>query len=59
MECVTCHKSDDAQQELPVRLHKCPICFRLVCDECAVRQFGRLLCSKKCSDSFFFGDDDE
>ena len=54
MECIACQKSD-----LDDRLHKCPICFKLICDECCVNAFGRFFCSKKCSDQFFFGDDDE
>ncbi len=55
MECVVCQKSD--QEE--IRLHKCPICFKWACDNCAVKAFGRLFCTKKCSDQFFFGDDEE
>ncbi len=57
MECVACQKSD--KDEVPVSLHKCPICFKAACDNCAVRAFGRLFCSKLCSDQFFFGDDEE
>jgi hypothetical protein len=54
MECIGCQTSD-----LDTRLQKCPICFTWVCENCAVRGFGRFFCSKKCCDSFFFGDDDE
>ena len=54
MECVTC-KIEDVER----RLSKCPICFKWVCEECAVRAFGRQFCAKKCADAFFFGDDDE
>jgi hypothetical protein len=54
MECVTC-KIDDAER----RLYKCPICFKWVCEECAVRSYGREFCGKKCVNAFFFGDDDE
>jgi hypothetical protein len=54
MECVGCQVSDQDS-----RLGKCPICFKWVCDNCAVRTFGRAFCSKKCADQFFFGDDDE
>ena len=54
MECVNC-KIDDAER----RLSKCPICFKWVCEECAVRSYGRQFCAKKCADAFFFGDDDE
>jgi hypothetical protein len=54
MECVGCHGSE---QEL--RLNKCPICFKWICDNCAKRSMGREFCSKRCADQFFFGDDDE
>jgi hypothetical protein len=58
VECSACKLNDD-DPETYVRLGKCPICFKLVCDNCAVRAFGRAFCSKRCSDQFFFGDDDE
>ena len=58
VECVTCKKNDD-DPEIYVRINKCPICFKLVCEQCAVNAFGRFFCSKRCSDQFFFGDDDE
>ena len=54
MECVRC-QIDDKER----KLEKCPICFKLVCEECAHRAFGRVFCAKKCADAFFFGDDDE
>ena len=54
MECVACQKSD-----LDARLQKCQICFKWICEDCASRGFGRFFCSKKCSDQFFFGDDDD
>ena len=54
MICVVCQKDD---QETALR--KCPICFKLVCDNCAVLSYGRAFCEKRCADQFFFGDDDE
>jgi len=54
MECIACQKSDQGD-----RLFKCPIFFSWVCDACGVHAFGRVFCAKKCSDQFFFGDDDE
>ena len=54
MNCLTCQKDDKESA-----LHKCPICFKLVCDNCGERSCGRVFCSKRCADSFFFGDDDE
>ena len=54
MDCYSCKASD-----LDRTLNKCPICFKLVCDNCSVHAFGRHFCSKKCSDVFFHGDDDD
>ena len=54
MECVAC-QIDDKER----RLAKCPICFKWVCEECAVRSYGRMFCARKCADAFFFGDDEE
>ena len=54
MECVGCQVNDQDS-----RLNKCPICFKWICENCAVRTFGRAFCSKKCADQFFFGDEDE
>jgi hypothetical protein len=54
IECRTCHISDQER-----RLIKCPICFKLTCEECGLKAFGRIFCEKRCSDQFFFGDDDE
>jgi hypothetical protein len=54
MECVHCGVSDKE-----VRLNKCPICFKWVCDECAHRTMGRSFCAKRCAEYFFFGDEDD
>jgi len=54
MNCVACEKDDKE-----FTLYKCPICFKLVCSECAKREYGRTFCSRKCADQFFFGDDDD
>jgi hypothetical protein len=54
MDCTVCQASD-----LDRRLEKCPICFKWVCEECAIRSYGRCFCTKLCADQFFFGDDDE
>ncbi|HUG53877.1 MAG TPA: hypothetical protein VMR21_09750 [Vicinamibacteria bacterium] len=53
-DCFSCKAS-----ELDRRVHKCPICFTWTCENCATSAFGRHFCSKKCSDNFFFGDDDD
>jgi len=54
MECVGCQVSD-----LDQHLNKCPICFKWICDDCSRRSMGRMFCSKRCADQFFFGDDEE
>ena len=54
MVCTTCGGSD-----LNLRLEKCQICFKWTCEACGTPQYGRMFCSKKCADAFFFGDDDD
>jgi hypothetical protein len=54
VDCLSCNASD-----LDQHLHKCPICFKWACDNCATHAFGRHFCSKKCSDEFFYGDDED
>jgi hypothetical protein len=52
--CVRCGK-EDAEV---FRLVKCPVCFKMVCEECAVRLYGRYFCSHACATNFFFDVDD-
>jgi hypothetical protein len=54
MNCAGCQKDEEEET-----LYKCPICFKLACDNCANRAYGRVFCSKRCADQFFFGDDDD
>jgi endogenous inhibitor of DNA gyrase (YacG/DUF329 family) len=54
MICVNCQKD-----EQEVTLLKCPICFKLVCHECGRHEYGRIFCSARCANLFFFGDDDD
>jgi len=54
MNCVSCQKD-----EKELTLHKCPICFKLVCADCARREYGRTFCSKRCADQFFFSEDED
>ena len=57
MECITCRKDDQVEEFL--RLNKCPICFKLSCDECGHHAYGRIFCTRRCAEEFFFGEDDE
>ena len=45
--------------ELDVRLHKCQICFKWACEKDGVARYGRMFCSEKCANAFFFGDEDD
>jgi endogenous inhibitor of DNA gyrase (YacG/DUF329 family) len=54
MICVTCQKD-----EQEVTLSKCPICFKSVCQDCGRHAYGRMFCSQRCANLFFFGDDDD
>lgn len=55
VECVRCGKSD-----LEVyRLIKCPVCFKQVCDDCAVRLYGKYFCSNTCAQTFFYDEGEE
>jgi hypothetical protein len=35
------------------RLLKCSMCFKLICEQCAIRNYGRIFCSKQCSMGYF------
>ena len=56
-QCAQCGKEDSEVY----RLVKCPMCFKMVCEQCAVRLYGRYFCSNVCATNFFFiyDDDDE
>ena len=54
MNCANCERD-----EQDLRLEKCPICFKMICENCVVRLYGRSFCSRSCADQFFFGDDDD
>ena len=54
---ITCSKCNQASKI--IRLVKCPVCFKPVCDECAVRRYAQKFCSEDCARSFFFGTGEE
>jgi hypothetical protein len=52
--CANCEKTlDDG------RLYKCPVCFKLACEEHVYRRSGREFCGSGCAQYFFFGDEDD
>ena len=51
-----CHRCGKSAEE--TRLQRCVICHRIFCRNCAERRNGKALCSQKCVELFFFGDDD-
>jgi hypothetical protein len=53
---ATCGKCNQAPDVM--RLHKCIICFKLVCDKCGVRRYGQMFCSEACARIFFFPDEE-
>ena len=55
MTCSKCGKND----EKTTTLTKCPICHKLVCDECRYNISGRYFCSNHCADFFFFEEEEE
>ena len=48
-ECASCGKADTEVY----RLVKCPVCFKVVCESCTVRLYGRYFCSNECALNFF------
>ena len=54
---ATCSKCSEAP--LALRLLKCAICFKLICEKCAIRRYGKVVCSEACAKIVFFGTGDE
>jgi hypothetical protein len=49
IKCVKCETD-----EMGIwRLMKCPMCFKYICENCAVRHYGKLFCSNVCATNFF------
>jgi len=53
-KCMQCELTGD-----DTKLHKCPVCFKHVCDEHAASRSGRKFCSDACAEYFFFGDPED
>lgn len=54
MTCTKCGKGDERGS-----LTLCPICHKMVCDDCRYSTSGRWFCSVHCADYFFFEEEDE
>ena len=55
--CLICYKCSARDRE--VQLIKCPICHKMVCEDCITRRSTSNFCSRSCADFYFFGDDDD
>lgn len=53
-KCEKCNVEEGVKD-----LKKCPICFKLVCEECSYFFGGRWFCSESCARLFFFYDEEE
>jgi hypothetical protein len=52
--CIKCKQAAKV-----LRLVKCALCFKLICEKCAFRKYGQNFCGIECSRSFFFGTGEE
>ena len=46
--CSSCNRASNV-----FRMLKCAICFKAVCEECAVRRYAQNFCSQDCATAFF------
>jgi hypothetical protein len=53
---ATCSICKQASKVL--RLHKCALCYKLVCEKCAVRRYAQKFCSAPCAKAFFFSSEE-
>jgi len=52
--CIKCKQASKS-----LRLVKCALCFKLVCENCCFRKYGQHFCGGECARSFFFGTGEE
>ena len=52
--CSQCKKTSNV-----LRILKCVLCFKPVCEKCAVRQYGQKFCSQNCAKSFLLDENGE
>jgi hypothetical protein len=53
-ECIQCGAGEEE-----AFLYKCPICHKMVCEECRFMKSGQTFCSRGCGEMFFHQEDDE
>jgi len=51
--CAKCNQSSDV-----LRLVKCVLCFKMVCENCALRRYAKLFCSDACAKTYYFDTDE-
>ena len=54
MECAQCETGLTAAS-----LTRCPICHKIVCENCRRNKGGKYFCSRFCAEYFFYGDLEE
>jgi hypothetical protein len=52
--CSQCNQTSNV-----FRMLKCALCFKPVCEKCAVRRYAQKFCSGDCAKSFFLDADGE
>ena len=56
MEVKSCSLCDEPLDTW--NLFHCPICYKLVCEECSMKGFGQRFCSLRCRDYYWSADED-
>jgi len=54
VRCSSCNQGSDV-----FRMLKCAICFKAVCEECAVRRYAQNFCSQDCARLFLFDSENQ
>ena len=52
--CSQCNQTSNV-----LRMQKCALCFKPVCEKCAIRRYYQKFCSKDCAKSFFLDENGE
>ena len=53
-ECSQCKQTSTILRTL-----KCVVCFKAVCERCAIARYGQKFCSQDCAKSFFLDESGE